>query len=561
MRRLPLLSLVLLVAFAATLGGQASAHAATSLRQTPQLTPSAPDGLTRELAAGTINAPTYALLRAQSLFHRGAVAAKVGAPLRTNPREATLILRDLFARYGKLTTSQQREATRILARPTDGNADPIGEGYTVAEQTPVCDTNFCVHYVGSTSDAPAATDANSNGVPDYVDSTLAVADNVWNTEVGTMGYRAPESDATSTNDGGNGKLDIYLADLGGDGIYGYCTSDDPNATDPNYQFGDVSPYCVVDNDFAKSQFSTGANGLAALKVTLAHEFFHAVQFAYNAFADNWVMEGTATWMEDEVYTSINDNRQYLPVSPLESPVVPLDSPMALSNGCHCFWYGSWIWYRFLSEKYGTPGHQNTGIIKSIWDKMSDTSSNHPDQYSMQAIVNTVTPIAAPQPFRNVYGVFAAWNRNPKRHYSEGAAYKGAPGSGSFVLQSTKRTTGYYQIKLKHLTEAYVGLIPGKTLGTGQHVTVQVLGPPIANAPSALVLVHLKSGVLAIHVMKLNANGDNAVRVKFGHGKVSSVDLVLVNSSTSYACNRGTLLTCAGTANHDANTMVFRAFLS
>jgi hypothetical protein len=37
-----------------------------------------------------------------------------------------------------------------------------------------------------------------------------------------------------------------------------------------------------------------------LKVTAAHEFFHAVQFAYDIGEDGWLMESTATWMEEHV---------------------------------------------------------------------------------------------------------------------------------------------------------------------------------------------------------------------------------------------------------------------
>ena len=46
-------------------------------------------------------------------------------------------------------------------------------------------------------------------------------------------------------------------------------------------------------------------------MTAAHEFFHAVQFAYDAADDQWFMESTATWMEDEIYDDVNDNLQYL----------------------------------------------------------------------------------------------------------------------------------------------------------------------------------------------------------------------------------------------------------
>ena len=114
----------------------------------------------------------------------------------------------------------------------------------------------------------------------------------------------------------------------------------------------VSAYCVIDNDFRSAEFRNGAAGNAANKVTLAHEFHHAIQFAYDAFENRAMMEGTATWMEDEVFTSINDNRQYLRTSPLGSqPWQQLDR--FFSSGPFALWpYGTWIWYRFLSENLG-----------------------------------------------------------------------------------------------------------------------------------------------------------------------------------------------------------------
>ena len=51
-------------------------------------------------------------------------------------------------------------------------------------------------------------------------------------------------------------------------------------------------------------------------MTAAHEFFHAVQFAYNAFQDSWLLESTAAWVEDEAFDSVNDNYQYLRSSAL-----------------------------------------------------------------------------------------------------------------------------------------------------------------------------------------------------------------------------------------------------
>jgi hypothetical protein len=84
---------------------------------------------------------------------------------------------------------------------------------------------------------------------------------------------------------------VYLADVGANGLYGYCTTDDPSAFDPNYPYFDVSAFCVVDNDMSPSQFQGGANRVPALQVTLAHKFIHAVQAAYDWFEDAWFMEG------------------------------------------------------------------------------------------------------------------------------------------------------------------------------------------------------------------------------------------------------------------------------
>ena len=52
-----------------------------------------------------------------------------------------------------------------------------------------------------------------------------------------------------------------------------------------------------------------------LKVTIAHEFFHTIQYSYffgNILNENiWWLEATATLMEDEVYDSIDDYINYM----------------------------------------------------------------------------------------------------------------------------------------------------------------------------------------------------------------------------------------------------------
>ena len=92
-----------------------------------------------------------------------------------------------------------------------------------------------------------------------------------------LGYRPPLSDGSIGPEGDPADhIDVYLADLGRKGIYGYCTSDQPDGDATRQVYG----YCVLDNDYAHTQFPVH-NKLQNLQVTAAHEFFHLVQFGYD----------------------------------------------------------------------------------------------------------------------------------------------------------------------------------------------------------------------------------------------------------------------------------------
>ncbi|HYY44009.1 MAG TPA: MXAN_6640 family putative metalloprotease [Actinomycetota bacterium] len=312
---------------------------------------------------------------------RSAVASDVLSRPGANAREATLVLRDLAAQMPRLHGAEERQARSILARPTDGAADAYGNGYS-GKSKRACGNNVCVHWALSGADAPPG--AGTAGTPSWVQTTLKTFQNAWQQEIGVLGYRAPKGDLSSRNDGGNRKLDIYLADIGGRGLYGYCTSDDPHI--PRYtgadgrRHYDMSAYCVVDDDFATSQFPENTR-LENLRVTAAHEFFHAAQFAYDWLEDIWFMEGTATWMEDAVYDGIDDNYQFLRTSALTRPGVPLDL------GGKGYEYGSWLFFRHLSETYGAR------IIRRAW-KLAGSAHGDLDRHSTRALAGALSEVGA-----------------------------------------------------------------------------------------------------------------------------------------------------------------------
>src|SRR5436190_16314986 len=71
---------------------------------------------------------------------------KHGVGVRTG-RELTPALAELNRTKGALDAVGRKQANALLARPTEGAADPQGDGYTTAEATPVCGLHFCIHYV------------------------------------------------------------------------------------------------------------------------------------------------------------------------------------------------------------------------------------------------------------------------------------------------------------------------------------------------------------------------------------------------------------------------------
>jgi hypothetical protein len=380
-----------------------------------------------------------------------------------------MLFRDLARNVRYLTGSDRDEAERNLARPDDGGADPNGLGYSVASKS-ACSINFCVHWVETTSDAPPLTDADATGLPDWVETTTAILEDVRSTEVSTLGYRAPKPDATSVNHGPDGRIDVYLVDIGP--TYGITISDDPQSADPNYPYWDSSVYLVLDNDFSATQFP-GAYGFPALEVTVAHEFFHAVQAAYDWYEDGRLMESTATWMEEEVDDNINDNRQYLGSSPLRQPFVPMD----LGNPARSNLYGDWIFWEFLTGYFG--GNQpDLSVVQRVW-QLADGSAGGPDYYSTAAIDQMAAE--RDSSFRFAFADFAAANALPKVYYEEGGSYP-APRFKSFALTANKPRLGPAGVRLDHLTSAYVSLSQAPESRELRSSWLQSTFPPARRGP-------------------------------------------------------------------------------
>ncbi|MFC1620189.1 T9SS type A sorting domain-containing protein [Candidatus Neomarinimicrobiota bacterium] len=153
------------------------------------------------------------------------------------------------------------------------------------------DTAFMVHYDTSGFDAPDLTSTRPDGIPDWVAEIAVALDSVRSLLL-ALGFDPALPDDDSI-------FDVYLQDNGG-GLYGETIFTTP---EPG---GGYSAYIEMDNDFGPDE-NYHTHGLAAARVTCAHEYFHAVQLAQGFKAsDVFLYELTSTWFEEVAFPEVND---------------------------------------------------------------------------------------------------------------------------------------------------------------------------------------------------------------------------------------------------------------
>ncbi|MBU2506612.1 MAG: hypothetical protein KJ799_07805 [Bacteroidetes bacterium] len=248
--------------------------------------------------------------------------------------------------------------------------------------------NFRIHY-----------NLSGSTVPKYDLDELALAlDSTYNFEVTILGYPAPHND---NGDGGDNLYDVYILNFGQD-TYGETRFEENNA-------GVIISYMAIDDDF--SQVPTiGINGA---KVTVAHEFHHAIQVGNYGYKseDTWYYELTSTSMEEFVFDDINDYYFYMS-SYFRKP----EKGFISFNG-----YELAVWNIYLKERFAYAGDPLKGykIIKKSWELLK----NYP---ALEAISRAL--IENNTSMKYEFNNFGLWNyltgfrAKSGRFFSEAAFY-------------------------------------------------------------------------------------------------------------------------------------------
>ncbi len=224
--------------------------------------------------------------------------------------------------------------------------------------------NFIIHFV--VDEMPP-----KNFGPSYDDRTTyqyankiaQAAEAAWNYQIYTLGWQEPPGDGSCG--GGINKYDIYIKF---DRSFGYAQRETQVSGSNAF-----TSYIVITNKISLDSVNFRPLTDDEIKVTVTHEFNHALQFGYNgtksSLFDSWFYENTATWMEEIHYPNINEWINFFfwrnpnNDTPLNKPFLNIDK-----TGNDYEYCGA-LFCHMLSRWF------NNDIIKNIWI-FSATSNNN-----------------------------------------------------------------------------------------------------------------------------------------------------------------------------------------
>ncbi|MCI0708286.1 MAG: hypothetical protein L0Y80_12480 [Ignavibacteriae bacterium] len=273
---------------------------------------------------------------------------------------------------------------------------------------------FRIHYDTTGINTPALLDSFNQPIPNsfeaYVDSVAKFFDYSWSVIIGPMMYEAPPFE------NGDSAYNIYIEDLPVN-FFGYTT---PEGTiDSTALYRRYTSSITIDNDFR----FTRATGMDGLRITAAHEFFHAVQYGSygvwveeidpDSFRDLYFYELSAVWMEDVLFSEVNDYLEDLPDYFDGFRSTQGYSFSFIEYSLSYQGYERSIWAHFLAKRFGGD------IIRRTWEAITEA----PFLPSMDGVLRERQTTLADE-----FVTFSQWNyytgsrADTVRFYPEGHLY-------------------------------------------------------------------------------------------------------------------------------------------
>lgn len=407
--------------------------------------------------------------RAQPLAETGNLRVRSYEILRNrSPREAAHIQPDK-CRLGVVAAAMR---DRQVLTPPQRAALSVLQTRPVL-QTSIVSGGFRVHFDTTGSNTPALLDSSHQRIPGsaiaYADSVASIASYVFGYETSVLGFAPPPSDGGL---GGGSEYDIYIENLGSE-AYGQTTPDNDLGDG-----GTSSTFIEIHNDFSFVRPPEN-KGLPAMRVTIAHEFHHAIQIGNYGFwfTDVWFHEITSVWMEDVVYHGVNDYLNYLFSS--ESQFVQPETPLTSND---FIMYSRGIWGKYLTKKFGRDA------MLHIWQTISTRAPLPAIDYTLKNVYSSSLSVA--------FAEWALWNyftgsrADTSKYYTEASLFPLIAETVYALNVPSQQVSG----SLPCLSGTYAGFLSGADSVTVALTNINATCPSTGAISSSFTLTVSKSKI-------------------------------------------------------------------
>ena len=295
-------------------------------------------------------------------------------------RNATLLRQQVLRHWSTFSKGEKNRLVPLMSRPAK----------TRLPESLVTDSGlFKIHFTLSGSDAATM---------EFVRATAAALDSVYDYQINVLKYDAPPQDYNQHGP----EYDLYILNYA---EYGGTTPETPVfETDRPY---DYTSWIEIDNDFSH----TPTKGLAAMRVTVAHEFFHMVQMGYRGIHTTpldatFLYESSATWMVDVIYDNEIDYGYYL------NELFNYPSlPFYRSNGLRE--YANSLYWHMIEKQYGKD------LVRQFWHALSEQNIF---QALDTALVLSNSTLRQSLVHYTIWLIFTGNRADPVKYFPEGEIY-------------------------------------------------------------------------------------------------------------------------------------------
>ncbi|GJQ20639.1 MAG: hypothetical protein HBSIN02_09940 [Bacteroidia bacterium] len=353
-------------------------------------------------------------------------------------RFLTEVSPDVTERSGKCGTPLVFEASRIWPSLSSASRQTLGSILQREERQKNRLSprgRFRIHYDTTGVHEPALLQGDTARIPgsyeQYVDSVGALLEYCWDQEITVLGFDPPPADNGA---GGGDEYDVYIVELGL-GTFGSTFWDPEDSLETGVRQR-YPTYIVLDRDYLGER-TPGLNGL---RVTVAHEFHHAVQVgAYGiwrtgpssgSYLDLYFYELSAVWIEESVFGDVNDYYFDLPrfFNMFEDALGRAKAFNTYGGGY--LGYERSVWALYLEKRFGS------GTLKQIWESMRTV----PAIPAMDAVLRS-----RGSDLRSAFVEFGTWNlftayrARPGEFYHEASSYPPLSLNGTTTVSGSAGT--------------------------------------------------------------------------------------------------------------------------